>query len=84
MVEEIKQPEEDKTSKAMQVLERMKVHKKEIDAQLKLADEKIAALQDFNAEKILSGTSDTGSTEQPKKEETAAEYKNRVMKNERS
>jgi len=86
MEEETKQPEKEeaKPTRSMEILDQMKVHKAEIDAALKLADEKIMTLQELKAEEIMSGTSTTGTTEQAKKEETPAEYKERVMKNERT
>ena len=58
--------------------EKMDIKKKEIDASIKIADEKLAELKEFKAVEVLSGKIDAGQPVEEKKEETPSEYTKRI------
>jgi len=71
-----------KKSKAKELVERAEAAADRIEAAEKRAEERAVEEAEAKAEEILGGDSEAGAQPIPKKEETPAEYKDRVMSGE--
>ncbi len=77
MVDE--KPKETVEEKKKTTLQEFKDERVALEMATKAAGEKIEELKEFQAEKILSGSAEVTKVEEKPKEETPAEYANKVM-----
>ena len=66
-------------NKPLSVLQQANAAKKELALENERMEKNMAEMRELQATNMLSGNIDAGKPEEPPKEETAKEYKDRVM-----